>query len=444
MTDLKATSSPSLALSDAFQAHTQRVSSGPHALPELRKRAFAKFQTLGWPTTKEETWRFTNPKPLSDASFQIAEPPSVWPAKEIGESYFLAETHRLVFVNGHFYKEWSTSADLPLGCTLQHLSEPGVADQTHVRQALKGFQNSAAQFGSLNTAFLDSGAVLHLASNTQLDKPLHILHINTATTTPHMVHPRLMVFAMANSSASIVETFLGPDSGSYWVNHVTQLHLAAGAQMKHYLVQFGSEQSFHTANFQARLEANSCLVSNQFLTGARLMRNNLNLHLLGEGSECEINGLTLGHNQQTLDNHIEMNHVAPHCNSRQYFKTILDDNAHGVFGGRVVVFQEAQKTDAQQTNRNLLLSENARIDTKPQLEIYADDVKCAHGATTGQIDEDALFYLASRGLDPKAAREVLLYAFAHEVLDRVEIQGILDQVEHVLLSRFSQRHLFGG
>lgn len=429
---------PNNTLRDVFEKHLDQHDQ-PRGLNSLRQRAIERFQSTGWPTTKDEAWRFTNPKAIATGNFELAEEVHQACDGDAIAPYYLSEPClRLVFVDGFLRKDLSDLDEDANGCCFEPLNQQLAAED--VLEALTIFQSAAAQFGSLNTALFSNGAVLRIPDNHVEEKPFHILHVQTQRS---MIHPRVLVFAGKHSQAKVVETFVGAEDSVYWMNNVTQLHLADGAQLQHYLVGLDSESAYHTANLNARLQATSKLTCHHLLTGAKLMRNNLNLHLLGQGSECEVNGLTLGHNQQTLDNHVEMNHVVPHCHSQQYFKTILDHKAHGIFGGRVVVFQDAQKTDAQQSNRNLLLSDDARIDTKPQLEIYADDVKCAHGATTGQIDNDALFYLASRGLAPKAAREIMLYAFAHELLDRLEIPSILAQAETVLLSRFSQSHLFG-
>lgn len=432
-------------IASVFETLLNQSPGAANPLTPLRKQAFSRFQQLGWPTSKDEAWRFTNPKILAQTPFQRSTKLNQTMDTDAITPYLIGETaSRLVFVDGHFHSGLSSLEKLPEGCRCERLRDALSTNQVAILPSLKAFQNHAAQFGSLNTAFLEDGVVLHLGAEVALDAPVQILHIQTHTAQPTMVHPRVLVFASQHSQASLVETYVGMEDAEYWVNNVTQIHLAHGAQFSHYMAQFDSQTSYHVANLKAELGQDSRLTCHHLLTGAALMRNNITIQLQGQGAECCVNGLSLGHKSQVLDNHVEVNHLVPNGRSQQYFKTILDDKAHGVFGGRVVVYQDAQKTDAQQTNRNLLLSDDARIDTKPQLEIYADDVKCAHGATTGQLDTDALFYLASRGLDPKAAREVLLYAFAHEILDRLDIAPVLDQVERVLLSRFSQSHLFGG
>lgn len=426
------------------QVFAQRQDAAP-SLGALRQRAFDRFHSLGWPSTKDEAWRFTNPRAIAQTPFQMQVSAPADLDEAFIKSYFVEDQGlRLVFVDGEFHNQLSQLEGLPQGCQLERLSKAVGKDHPEVQQALNQFQAHAAQMGSLNSAFWGDGVWLSIAPDTDLEKPIQIIHVQTKGHEPSMVHPRVIVSGGRHSRGKLVETFLGSPEASYWVNNVTQVHLADGAHFTHYLAQFNSESAYHTANLNAQLHRHSKLTCHHMLIGSKLMRNNINIHLRGEGGSCDINGLTLGHESQVLDNHVEMNHIVPHCDSSQYFKTILDDKAHGVFGGRVVVFQEAQKTDAKQTNRNLLLSDHARIDTKPQLEIYADDVKCAHGATTGQLDRDAMFYLASRGLDPKSAREVMLYAFAHEILDRLDVPALLDQVEKVLLSRFTQSHLLGA
>ena len=429
----------------AFSQLLQRRSHDTEAWRTIRHRAFARFNELGWPTTSDEAWRFTNPKVLAKTSFAL--PGEAASALDEGwiASFFLGENApRLVFVDGQYRQALSHTSSLANGIEITSLADLLLEDPDSLAPYFQNHRHQAAQFGNLNTAFMESGAVIRINANLKLETPIQVLHICTRFEHPTMVHPRLMVFAGTNSQASLVETFISRDETFHWTNNVTQVYLDQGARFEHYLAQFNGQSAYHVANLNAHLERDSQLRCIHLMTGAAFMRNNLTIHLLGQGADCTVDGLTLGHGDQVLDTHVEMNHTVPHCTSTQNFKTILDDKAHGIFGGRVIVYQEAQKTDAKQSNHNLLLSDDARIDTKPQLEIYADDVKCAHGATTGQLNEDALFYLATRGLDPKSAREVLLYAFAHEVLDRIGVPALLQQAEQVLLSRFSQRHLFGA
>jgi len=438
------TTQPAQTVNQVFAEFLKGRTHEPEAWQTIRHRAFARFNDLGWPTTSHEEWRFTNPKVLAKTAFALRKAPTEDLDTKWVESFFLGnDSTRLVIVDGHLHAGLSNLGQLVNTVEITTLPELLKEDPGVLAPYFQEHRHQAAQFGNLNTALMTAGAVFRIQANQKVEAPIQVLHIATKTEHPTMSHPRLIIFAGANSESSLVETFVSQEGGKHWTNNATQVYLDQGANFSHYLAQFNDESTYQVSNFNAYQKRDSQLRCTHLLTGSALMRNNLTVHLQGEGADCTINGLTLGHGSQVLDTHVEMNHTVPHCTSTQYFKTILDDKAHGVFGGRVIVYQDAQKTDAKQSNHNLLLSDDARIDTKPQLEIYADDVKCAHGATTGQLNEDALFYLATRGLDPKSAREVLLYAFAHEILDRLDIATLLEQAEKILLSRFTKGHLFG-
>jgi len=272
----------------------------------------------------------------------------------------------------------------------------------------------------LNTAFLEDGAYVHVRRGVVVEEPVHVLFVSTGRQAATVTHPRNLIVAEEASQVSVVEDYVSLESGGALCNTVTELVAADESVVSHYMIEREDKQAFNVSTLRIQQGRNANVSSHSVLLGGALVRNNVHPVLAGEGSECLINGLFIGHERQHLDNYMLVEHASPHCGSRQFYNGILDDRAHGVFHGRIIVHKDAQKTDAKQTNSNLLLSDDAQIDTKPQLEIYADDVKCTHGATIGQIDESALFYLRSRGIDEVSARRLLLLAFADECLDRMK------------------------
>jgi len=279
-------------------------------------------------------------------------------------------------------------------------------------------------FCALNTAFTEDGAYVHIRKGAVVEGPIYLLFISSAENSPSMSHPRNLIVAEDDSQAIIVEDYVSLDPGPAFCNTVTELVAGDSAVVAHYMIEREHREAFNISTLRIEQGRSASVTSHSVLLGGGLVRNNVHPVLMGEGGECLINGLFVGNGQQHLDNYMLVEHASPRCDSRQFYNGILDGNAHGVFHGRIIVHKDAQKTDAKQTNRNLLLSDEAQIDTKPQLEIYADDVKCTHGATIGQIEEDALFYLRSRGIDEVSARKLLLFAFATECLDRMK-QGVV-------------------
>src|SRR5260370_1111823 len=276
-------------------------------------------------------------------------------------------------------------------------------------------------FAALNTAFIEDGAYAYIPRSTVVEQPIYLLYVSTPDTAPTMNHPRNLIVVEENSQAAIVEDYvsLPGDSGAALSNTVTELVAGESAVVSHTMIVRESEQTYNFSTLRIQQARSSNVASHSVLLGGALVRNNVHPVLAGEGAECLINGLFMANGRQHMDNYMLVEHASPHCNSRQFYNGILNAQSHGVFHGRIIVHKDAQKTDAKQTNRNLLLCDDAQIDTKPQLEIYADDVKCTHGATIGQVDETALFYLRSRGLSEVSAKHLLLQAFANECLDRM-------------------------
>jgi Fe-S cluster assembly protein SufD len=411
-------------------------------LRKLREDAFARFCEAGFPTTHDEDWRFTNVMPIAKTPWQLAAH-AVNVSREAIESYRLpGAACQLVFVDGRFARDLSSLGNLASGVRVNSLRDeiatnPG-ALEAHLGRYLN-IQRDA--FAALNTAFIADGAFVYLRNGLVLEQPIHLLFLSSGAEQPLMTHPRNLIVAEEESQVAVVEDYvsLNRAEGSVaFCNTATELVAAESAVVSHYMLEREHVATFNVSTLRIQQARSANVTTHSVLLGGGLVRNNVHPVLAGEGAECLINGLFIGNGRQHLDNYMLVEHASPHCGSRQFYNGILDGQAHGVFHGRIIVHKDAQKTDAKQTNRNLLLSDDAQIDTKPQLEIYADDVKCTHGATIGQIEENALFYLRSRGIDEVGARKLLLLAFANECLDRMKEETVRSYLEGLI-----SQHLFG-
>ena len=408
----------------------------------LRLSAITRFETLGFPTTKNEDWHFTSVAPIADREFDLLAPPKhgVKAAQLVPYTFGARDWHTLVFVNGRFDAALSTAAGLPDGVTLLPLKQAYEAMPTLVEQYLGKVAAFEGQtFTALNTAFLDDGAVLHVAREVEVARPIHLLFVNDASAGTGTAQPRNLVVLDRFAKATVVESYAGLGNGAYFTNAVTEAVVGDGATLTHLKLQRESEKAYHVGTLDVRQARDSHLVSFSFATGAALSRTNIYTELRGEGCGATLNGLYLGDGKQHIDHQTRIEHVEPNCYSREHYKGILDGSSHGVFNGKVYVHPAAQKTDGKQTNNTLLLSEKAQIDTKPQLEIFADDVKCTHGATVGRLDETALFYMKSRGIASRAARQLLTYAFAADVLETIELEPVRNGLEAATLRRYTEQ-----
>jgi Fe-S cluster assembly protein SufD len=421
---------------DSF-AEFERVAAGRDLpwLRNLRADAFARFCETGFPTTHDEDWRFTNVTAVARTRFSLPQQAKALPSETELDSWRIeGAAARLVFVNGRFARKLSTVSQLAKGVeasTLREkiMSSPG-AIEAHLGRYLDIKRDA---FCALNTAFAEDGGYVHIRRGAVLDAPVHLLFLTTAGDVPMMTHPRNLLVLEDESQATVVEEYVSVGAGIAFCNSATELITGESANVSHYMIEREDREAYNFSTLRIQQKRSSNVASHSLLLGGGLVRNNVHPVLAGEGGECLINGLFVGSGRQHLDNYMHVEHASPHCSSRQFYNGILDGHAHGVFHGRIVVHKDAQKTDAKQTNRNLLLSDDAQIDTKPQLEIYADDVKCTHGATIGQIEENALFYLRSRGIDEVAARRLLLLAFAGECLERMKpgsAHNYADQLVH--------------
>ena len=416
--------------------HSSRVRSAnePEWLARARAGAFEAFVSRGFPTTRDEEWRFTSVAPIAGIAFVLGS------AEARGSDVF-ADGHRLgnvacaelVFVNGRYAAALSNVRDLPAGVRVEGLAS-ALANGDRVESALTRLAPRDQPFVALNTAFLEDAAIVRVAAGTIVSAPIHLLFIsNSEDGVATMSHPRVLVVLERDSQATIVETYAGPAGTRYFTNAVTELVAGEHAVVDHYKRQYESAAGYHVGAMHVRAHRSANVSASSISLGGALVRNDVVALLDGEGAECTLDGLYVADGERLVDNHTTIDHAQPHCASREMYKGILSDRARGVFNGKVIVRPDAQKTDAKQTNRALLLSEDAQINTKPQLEIFANDVKCTHGAAVGQLDDEAVFYLRSRGIGQAEARRLLVRAFAGEVLGRMRLEPVRSQVESVLL-----------
>ncbi|MEP6570304.1 MAG: Fe-S cluster assembly protein SufD [Acidobacteriota bacterium] len=432
---------------NSFQEAFQTLQSQPTAsalwLQRLRENAMARFEELGFPTTKDEEWKYTNVAAIARAGFTPVLDKTAGTPDDLA-SFGIAETRhsRLVFVNGKLRTDLSSLTALPAEVVALDLSQ-AIADERYgeiVREHLARHADSVVNgFTALNTAFIDDGAFVYIPRGMSLEVPLNLLFISDSAGTNKATFPRVLVVAEENSNATLVESYLSSADEAYFTNAVVEVVLKDGARLEHYKVQRESAQAFHVATTVADLGASSSYDATTITFGAHLSRHDVNVTMDHEGAECWVDGLYLVTGSQHTDTHSAIDHRKPHCTSHQLYKGILDGKSRAVFNGKVFVRHDAQKTDAMQTNKNLLLSNDARVDTKPQLEILADDVKCAHGAAVGQIEEDELFYLETRGIHPDLARNLLTYGFAEEVIGKIKIDSIRAQLDEAVLHRLNAR-----
>jgi Fe-S cluster assembly protein SufD len=410
---------------EALQFTAGPMGDGPGWLRRIREEAIQRFEELGFPTTREEDWKFTNVAPIARTRFHPAEPASV----VLRDS----DKPRLVFVNGRYSPELS-SGSLPVTSLRAALREDAqVLGQHMARYA--SYQDHA--FRALNTAFFEDGAFIQIPKAAVIEEPIHLVFVSKAGERPAVSYPRNLILIGEDSQVAVVETYLGAGDGVYFTNAVTEIVAGPNAVVEHYKLQQESERAFHIASLQVVQGRDCHFTSHSISLGGALVRNDVN-SVLSEGAECTLNGLYLVHGRQHVDNHTVIDHAKPHAASHELYKGILDGQSSAVFNGKILVRKDAQKTDAKQTNKNLVLSEDAVINTKPELQIYADDVRCTHGATIGQIDPDAIFYLRSRGIGAEQARHLLTYAFAREILDRMKLEPLRERLEQKLFERLHE------
>jgi len=426
---------------EAYVAAFEELSSAasvPAGAQSVRRAAFERFATLGFPTTKNEDWHFTSVAPIAEQEFTLLTAPSGDVKRADLERFMFgtSDWYTMVFVNGRFAPELSAIAKLPAGVKIRDLASAWSTSPDSVDRIgrVTSYDNNA--FTALNTAFMYDGAVVEIAKDADVERPIHLLYVTDATAAKTMMHPRNVVVVGRNARATLIESYVSTSDAMYLVNAVTEVSVADGATLRHYKMQREGRRAFHVGTIEAHQARDSHYVSFSLAIGAELSRTNIYTTLDGEGAGATLNGLYMVDGEQTCDHQTQIIHAQPNCFSRELYKGVLDDRSHGVFNGKVYVHPIAQKTDGKQTNNTLLLSDTAHVDTKPQLEIFADDVKCTHGATVGQIDQTALFYLKSRGIDRALARRLLTYAFAADVLETIEVDAVREGLEEMTLERF--------
>jgi Fe-S cluster assembly protein SufD len=406
---------------------------GKSALLDARQAAIERFAELGFPTLDDEEWRFTNLAPLAKTSFRLAGRNANRLKRAPSAALMAGGLAQLVFVNGFYAPELSSPpAEVRFGGSLARVL--ATKPQSVLPHLARYAQYEEHAFTALNTALMRDGAFLHIPDNTVVETPINLLCIATTDGEPTVSHPRNLIVVGQNSQVTLVESFVGTEGEVYFTNAVTEIVAGEASVVDHYKLQQEATSAFHVATLQLQLARGSNFSSHFISLGGNLVRNEVNAVLAAEGIECTLNGLYMGSGAQHIDNHTVIDHAMPRCASHELYKGILRDRARGVFNGKIYVRQDAQKTDAKQTNQTLLLSDDATINTKPQLEIYADDVKCTHGATVGQLSDDALFYLRSRGIGADESRALLTYAFANDVIGRMKLAPVRRRLEEILLA----------
>jgi Fe-S cluster assembly protein SufD len=413
----------------------------PAWLAEARRAAIARFGELGFPTTRQEAWRFTSVTPIAEQTTALSGDGQAAINRDALQRLMLDGTSALaVFVNGRFAPDLSVLSSLPAGVVVSSLKTALESHAELVEAHLTQAADHANQaFVALNTAFLEDGGFIFIPDHTVVSGPLHVVFLSTGQpdATP-VSHPRVLIVTGEHSQVQIVESYAGANERPYFTNAVTEVVAGANAVIDHYKLQRESSKAFHLGSMYLTAQRGSTFSSHSLTLGGSLVRNDVLAALRGEGIDCTLNGLYLVGGAALVDNHTTIDHAMPHCGSHEVYKGILWGRARAVFNGKIIVRPDAQKTDAKQTNKALLLSDDAQINTKPELEIFANDVKCTHGAAIGQLDDDALFYLRSRGLGHAEARAMLIHAFAGDIINRVKVPALRAQLETALLTVLPQ------
>jgi Fe-S cluster assembly protein SufD len=435
MTQLTAARDRYLADFEAFERAGRTAE--PDWLRALRRSAIERFAELGFPTPRDEDWKYTSLAPLGGCAFRPVldgAPPE--PGLAALAPVALDETTRVVFVDGRYSARLSVTRPLPGGTRLLSLAEAVTTDADRVQEHLgRHADPGRSGFTALNGALARDGLFLYVPPGVRVAEPIHVVQVGRAAGGPTLAQPRHLIVLDRDAGATVIESYVGLGDDAYLTNAVIEIVAGAGSALDHYKIQEESPRAFHLATHRVTQARGSRVALCSVALGARLARNDLHVVLDAEGSECALSGLYVIAAEQHVDHHTVVDHARPRCTSRQLYKGVLDGRSRAVFSGRIIVRPGAQKTDAHQTNKNLLLSDGVEVDSKPQLEIFADDVRCTHGAADGQLAEDALFYLRSRGIGDAAARTLLTYGFASEVLARVGPAPLRARLDALVLAR---------
>ncbi len=404
-------------------------------LRDLREWGLARFAELGFPGPRDEQWKYTRTAAVAARSFRLSEAVPT-PPRDALDPFLIPglDPYRLVFVNGRYSAELSDTGGLPAGVEMSSLAEVLASSPDRARSWVSSTPVRSG-FDALNQAFLADGAWLEVPPGVALERPVQLIYLSVGSDPPTLANVRNVLVLGVNAQAKVIESYGAAGAAAGLTNAVTTVGLADGASLEHYKLQEESEKAFHVARLDVRQARDSRFTSHSVSLGGELTRNDIGAALEAEGAECTLNGLYMVDGRQHVDFHTSVEHTQPRGTSREFYKGILGGRARGVFNGRIHVHPGAQKTDSQQSNQNLLLSRDAEVDTKPELEIYADDVKCSHGATVGQLDPDMLFYLRSRGIDPDSARGLLTYGFAQDVIERMSLEAVRERLERLIVTR---------
>ena len=410
----------------------------------IREEAIAQFAELGFPTTRQEAWRYTSVSPILREKFDLGAKPrpgALTPELYERLTFEKWDCTHVVFLNGRHAPELSMLGTLPPGVKLKNLRVALEEDRDLVEPHLGRYADfNSRPLTAINTAFLDQGAFLYVPRGTVVKEQIHLLYISTSNGGRTLSHPRNLIVVEEGAQVTLVESYAGFGGDVYFTNAVTELVAGNGAVVDHYKLQREGESAFHIGALAVHVGRDAVVSSQSISLGGGLVRQDVDVRLDGDGGDCTLNGLYVLAGRQHVDNHTVIDHARPHCSSRELYKGVLDDQSRGVFDGTIIVRQDAQKTDARQVNRNLLLSEQALADSKPTLQIHADDVKCTHAATIGQLDEEALFYLRSRALSTEMARSMLIHAFASDVVSRIKIDAVRVGLDCLLFTRLPRHH----
>ncbi|HEV2694410.1 MAG TPA: Fe-S cluster assembly protein SufD [Verrucomicrobiae bacterium] len=435
-------------LVEKFPQFTAAAASQPTWLLPVRKAGLASFAAAGFPTLNDEDWRFTNVAPIAKLNFQFAAPAHVNGAESAAlEASVFTQLpgHRLVFVNGFYSAKLSSPKPVTGGVRIESLAAALAKDASLIEKHLGQYAHTANNaFAALNQAYFTDGAFVYVPADQTVAEPIQLIYISSAKQSGETILPRNLVIAGANSKFTVVESYLSTGNVAYFTNAVTEILAGDNAAVEHIKLQDEAPGAYHIATIAGEFGRTSNVSIHSFALGSKLSRNNIRTKLAGEGLECVLNGLYLTRDEQLADHHMIVEHAQPHCASHEYFNGILDDKSRGVFHGRILVREIAQKTDAKQTNKNLLLSDDAGADTKPQLEIYADDVKCTHGATIGQLNDESIFYLRSRGLDTETSKRMLIHAFAGEIIARIKCEPAREVIDKLVWDRLEANTHIGA
>ncbi len=407
-------------------------------LSASREQALQEFSRQGFPHHRLEDWKYTSIRPIEKRQFKLAETTD-HTVDAASLSHYLCKDmacHLMVFVDGRFSAPLSNLGTLPDGVKIKDITTALKEDtelvQTHLGSAADISRNG---FAAMNMAFMSDGVFVELHKNTKVELPIHPMFLSSGKQEEVTSQARILILAGQGSQAKIIESYQALGNSVYFNNITTEIKLAANANIEHYKVQQESNKAFHIATLQVDQQRDSTFTSHSVSLGAQLARNDINSWMGDEGATCNLNGLYVTEGRQHCDFHTRIDHAMPHCTSNEFYKGILDGHSRAVFNGQVHVHPNAQKSDAQQSNKNLLLSKDAEVDTKPQLEIYADDVTASHGATVGQLDQNMMFYLRSRGIDYNAAHALLVYGFARSVIEKMSLEPLQKHLEMALVNR---------